>query len=88
MADLHSTDVQSYLSDVGCYLTTCTDGFRQIGAILRQASLLTAEHTDLHRLISAAEYLSKDIGNSADIWRGEARSLEYRPADAVPAVRR
>lgn len=87
MADLHSTDVQDYLSDIGCYLTTCTDAFKQIGAVLRQAAQLTNEHTDLHRLITAAEYLSNDIGCSADCWREEIKLKEYKPAEAASVDR-
>lgn len=83
MAELHSTDVQDYLSDVGCYLTTCTAAFMQIGAVLRQAAQLTDKYSDLHKLISVAEYLATDIGNSADCWREEVKSKEYKPAEAA-----
>ncbi|MCA9181110.1 MAG: hypothetical protein KDA51_06640 [Planctomycetales bacterium] len=87
MAELHSTDVQPYLNDIGCYLTTCTNAFRQIGAVLRQAEKLTNEHTDLQRLISAAEYLAADVGYAAERWRGEVESKEYRTAAPVPPSR-
>lgn len=87
MAELHSTDAKSYLSDIGGYLTACTDTFLQVGAILRQAALLTEKHTDLNKLISAAEYLVDDMGNSADCWREEVKAKEYKPAEAASVNR-
>ncbi|MCB1960614.1 MAG: hypothetical protein KDE68_08840 [Rhodocyclaceae bacterium] len=78
MAELHSADVTPYLSDIGGYLTACTDTFLQVGAILRQAALLTEKHTDLNKLISAAEFLVDDMGNSADCWSEEVKEKEFK----------
>lgn len=84
MADANSTQNDPmHRDDAASYFKSCSTSFGQLEALFKAIKKEVDPHSQLSKLAGLGEYMSMDMENLADCWRGELKREGFGMADAT-----